>query len=124
MILVLSVTTLERLADPANVIADARRWSEQVGVAGEADDAVVETVERAGADPDFVSGESGLAGNLAAIRQRFSTDRHVFVGTDDEQRGIAQALGWEFLPCAEAAEKAGWPLVDSGHTIDSGDADE
>lgn len=100
---------LERLARPADAVADARRWSDRVGVVGDApvaDSEVVDAVE-----PDFISGEGGAAGSLAAVRQRFPSERHVFVGTADSDRDTVQALGWEYLPVAEAAEKAGWALA-------------
>lgn len=100
---------LERLARPADAVADARRWSDHVGVVDDApvaDAAVVEAVE-----PDFVSGEGGTAGSLAAVRQQFPSDRHVFVGATESDRNTAQALGWEYLPVERAAEKAGWPLA-------------
>lgn len=111
--LVFTLPVVERLADPAATIDDARRWSTIVGViADDAPDAVTGALERADADPDFVSGRKGTTGSLAAVRQRFSTDRYVVVGTDDRVRRTAQALGWEYLPLEEAAAKAGWELAD------------
>lgn len=111
MTLVLALSAVERLARPAEAVADAGRWSRHVGVAGDDRSAVTDAVERAAADPDFVSGESGLVGALSAVRQRFPTDRHVFVSADDADRPTARALGWEFLTVAEAAERAGWELA-------------
>ena len=113
MTLVITAAALERLADSAAVVADARQWSARVGIVGDdASEAVTTVVERAGADPDFVSGRKGTAGSLAAVRQRFPTDRYVVVGTDDAVRTTAQALGWEYLPIEEAAENAEWALED------------
>ena len=109
--LAITVAALERFADPATVVADARRWSTRVGVVGDAaPEEITTALERAGIDPDFVSGSKGTAGSLAAVRQRFPTDRYVVVGTDDAVRTTAQALGWEYLPLEEAAEKAEWEL--------------
>lgn len=113
--LVLTVSALERLADPPAIVADARRWSSHIGVVGGAPpDEVTGAVERAGIDPDFVSGEKGATGSLAAVRQRIATERYVVVGTDDAVRKTARALGWEYLPLEDAAEKAGWQLADAG----------
>lgn len=113
MTLLLSLSAVERLDEPAAAIADARRWSAHVGVVGDGEESVeaVEViVDDIEADPDFVAGET--IGSLATVRQRFRTDRHVVVGTSDERRDIAAALGWEYLPVEEAAEEAGWPLAD------------
>lgn len=113
MTLVFALAAIERFAQPGEAIDDARQWSRHLGVVGnKAPDEVRTTLSQAGIDPDFISGESGTAGGLAAIRQRFSTDRHVIIGTRDEDRRTAQALGWEYLSVEAAAEKAGWGLVD------------
>lgn len=112
--LVITVAALERLREPRTVVADARRWSTRVGVVGDdAPDEVSNALERASVDPDFVSGRKGTTGSLAAIRQRFPTDRYVVVGTDEEVRTTARALGWEYFPLEDAAEKAGWELDDA-----------
>lgn len=115
MTLLLSVAAVERLAAPAAAIEDARQWSDYVGVVGN-DEAATEPVEMyvdgIEADPDFVAGAA--VGSLAAVRQRFRTDRHVVVGTSDADRDVAAALGWEYLPLEEAAEKAAWALADEG----------
>lgn len=115
MTLLLSVAAVERLAAPAAAIEDARRWSDYVGVVGN-DAAATEPVEAyvdgIEADPDFVAGAA--VGSLAAVRQRFRTDRHVVVGTSDADREVAAALGWEYLPLETAAAKAEWAVVDAG----------
>lgn len=112
MTLVLAVSALERLADPAAAIEDAGRWSEHVGVVGDDYAALTTAIERAGADPDFISGDAEKAGSLASVRQRFTTDRHVYVSADADERPTVTALGWEFLLVDEAAENADWALVD------------
>lgn len=112
MTIVFALSAIERFVRPGAVIDDARRWSTHLGVVGnEAPDEIAATIERTRIDPDFVSGEGGTVGSLAAIRQRFPTDRHVVIGTSDEDRRTAQALGWEYLSVEAAAEKAGWELV-------------
>lgn len=114
MTLLLSVAAVERLAAPAAAIEDARQWSDYVGVVGN-DAAATESVETyvdgLEADPDFVAGAA--IGSLAAVRQRFRTDRHVVVGTSDADRDVAAALGWEYLPLETAAEKAEWTVLDA-----------
>lgn len=113
MTLLLTLSAVQRLADPGAAIADARRWSDRVGVVGDGDESVDDVeafVEGMDADPDFVAGPA--SGSLASLRQRFHTDRHVVVGTSEAHRGISAALGWEYLPVAEAAADADWALAD------------
>lgn len=113
MTLAIGLSAVERLAHPESAVGDARRWSTHVGVIGDdSPEDVTSAMEQSGADPDFVSGEGGTVGALAAIRQRFPTDRHVFVGVNDTDRQTAQALGWEYLSIETAAEKADWNLAD------------
>lgn len=113
MTLAIKMSALEQLVRPEEAVGDARAWTENVGVVADvAPDELESQVRAAGVEPDFVSGERGQAGTLAAIRQRFPTDRHVFVGTTNKDRETAEALGWEYTPIEEAAEKAEWGLVD------------
>lgn len=112
MTLVLALSAVNRLTNPAEAIQDAGRWSDHVGIVGDDYGQLTAAIERAGADPDFVSGEAEKAGSLASVRQRFATDRHVYVSADDAERPTVTALGWEFLSIAEAAESADWSLVD------------
>lgn len=112
MTLLMTVTAVSQLADPGAAIDDARRWSDRVGVVGdgaESIDDVEAYVDDVDADPDFVAGPS--SGSFASLRQRVHTDRHVVVGTKEDQRGIAAALGWEYLSVEEAAENAEWQLA-------------
>lgn len=113
MTLVFAFAALERLVSPEEAVESSKAWSEAVGVVADMDPQKLKTrLERTGAEPDFVSGEFGSAGSIAAIRQRFPTERHVFVGTTEEHQNVAQALGWEYLPVEEAAEKAEWSLTE------------
>lgn len=115
MTLVFALTALERLVMPDDALESSKAWSEYVGVVADLEPDELKTrIEQTGAEPDFVSGKRGTAGSIAAIRQRFPSDRHVFIGTTEEHENVAQALGWEFLPLREAAEKAEWSLRDSG----------
>lgn len=113
MTLVIDFAALRRLSDPAAAVDNARRWSAGVGVVGEDYEALTAFLEREGVEPNFVAGERGLVGGLTAVRQRVTTDRHVFVGTTDEARSNAAAVGWEYIDVEEAAEKAEWGLTDT-----------
>jgi hypothetical protein len=111
MTLVIGFDALRQLSDPAAAVEDAGRWTVEVGVAAEDYDELRAFLDREGVEPEFVAGERGLIGGLAAVRQRVTTDRHVFVGTTDEDRATAEAVGWEYLAVETAAEKAGWGLT-------------
>lgn len=112
MTLVIALAALRRLSDPAAAVADADRWTAGVGVTAEDHDELTTFLDREGVEPDFVSGERGVIGGLAAVRQRVNTDRHVFVGTTAEAKATAETVGWEYLDLEEAATKAGWHLAD------------
>lgn len=110
--LVFKRAALERLAHPPRVFEDARQWTEVIGlVSDEAPERLSSYADREGIDPDFISSAGGQTGGLAVVRQQFPTDRHVFVGTTDEDRQLSNSLGWEYLPVTEAAEAAEWPLA-------------
>lgn len=112
MTLVFTRTALERLADPAAAVADAQAWTAVIGlVSDEAPEQLSGYADREGLDPDFLSSAGGQSGGLAVVRQQFATDRHVFVGTTDADRGLAGSLGWEYLDVEEAADAADWTLA-------------
>lgn len=122
MTLLLTVGAVRSLEDPAAAISDARAWSEHVGVVGddaEPVDDVRAFVDGIEADPDLVAGQVG--GSLADVRQRLRTERHVLVGTTDEQQSIATALGWEYESIESAAAAAEWDLADATDDVDGRD---
>jgi hypothetical protein len=114
MTLVIGFAALRQLSDPAAAVEDASHWSAGIGVAADDHDKLRTFLEQEGVEPGFVSGERGVIGGLVAIRQRVTTDRHVFVGTTDEDRATAEAVGWEYLDVEEAAAKAEWNLTAEG----------
>ncbi|MCQ4334738.1 hypothetical protein KM295_14875 [Natronomonas sp. F2-12] len=109
MTLVLKQAALERLVDPPQAIAEAKRWTEYIGITA---DKTTQTqrshIEGEDLDVDFI-GEN-LVSDLATARQRFPTERHVFIGESDEDRKAAQSLGMEYLSITEAADNAEWTL--------------
>ncbi len=114
MTLAFELTALRRLSHPSAAVDDAHEWSENVGIVTEGSPAaVMDFANRWNIDEDFTSGERGLAGSLAVVRQQFPTERHVFVGASDADRALAQSLGWEYIDVTEAATKAGWELEDN-----------
>jgi hypothetical protein len=111
MTLAFELSALRELADPNAVFNEARRWSEYVGVVSEEPTYVVTNFTRKRRiRQDFFSGPKGKGESLASVREQFGTDRHVFVGTTETDRDLADEHGWEYLDVAEAAEAAEWAL--------------
>ena len=112
MTLAFELTALQALADPGEVFADARQWSRYVGVVSEEPTYVVTNFTRKRRiRQDFFSGPKGKDESLESVKRQFDTDRHVFVGTGEADRKLADDLGWEYLPVEEAVEAAGWELA-------------
>ncbi|MFC4408746.1 DUF7124 domain-containing protein [Haloarchaeobius iranensis] len=109
MTLALELSALERLANPEAVFDDARRWSKYVGVVSDKPTYVVTNFTRKNRiRQDFFSGPRGKGESLESVGEQFDTDRHVFVGTTDEDAALADEVGWEYLPIEDAADAAGW----------------
>jgi hypothetical protein len=113
MTLAFELEALKRLKRPDEVFADARSWSEYVGVVSDKPTYVVTNFTRKNRiRQDFFSGPRGKRESLENVGRQFDTDRHVFVGTDEDDREVAEDVGWEYLPLDDAAEAAGWELGD------------
>ena len=114
MTLAFELEALERLARPGEVFSDARTWSEYVGVVSEQPTYVVTNFTRKNRiRQDFFSGPRGREESLENVKAQFDTDRHVFVGIDDEDAALADAVDWEYLPVERAAGAAEWELGDA-----------
>lgn len=113
MTMALTYDAIKRVEDPQYVIADARGWADWIGIVGDVSTPVIQQFQRnAGIDVDFFGGsDTGPAERLADIGRRsmFYAERMVVVGLEDDA-WIADAADWEFVPLAEAADKAGWEL--------------
>ncbi|PSP50426.1 hypothetical protein BRC75_00865 [Halobacteriales archaeon QH_7_69_31] len=124
MTLLLTVSAVRRLDEPAAAVAEARAWSEHVGVVADGGEPVADVrqfVDGIEADPDLVAGQ--LSGSLADVRQRLRTDRHVLVGTTERQQAVAAALGWGFQHVEAAADAAEWSLSEADGPDDSNETD-
>jgi hypothetical protein len=111
MTLAFELEALKRLAQPDEVFTDARTWSKYVGVVSEKPTYVVTNFTRKKRiRQDFFSGPRGKQESLENVKRQFDTDRHVFVGTNEEDEALAGEVDWEFLDVEDAAEAAGWTL--------------
>jgi len=106
--LAFDLAALRRVADPAAAVADARRWSEHVGVVTDRPPYVLTKFTREHAvENDFPPEPAAAAETLDHMRTHHDTERYVFVVPDD---ATPTAEGWEPLPLSEAVERAGWEL--------------
>nr|WP_224334484.1 hypothetical protein [Haloprofundus halobius] len=112
MTLAFELEALKRLADPNMVFNDARQWTKYVGVVSEKPTYVVTNFTRKERiRQDFFSGPRGVEESLENVKRQFDTERHVFVGTTEEDRERAESTDWEYLPLEQAAEAANWDLA-------------
>jgi len=119
MTLAFDLEALKELARPDAVFSDARQWSEYVGVISEKPTYVVTNFTRKHRiRQDFFSGPRGREESLENVKDQFGTERHVYVGTSDEDAAVAEAAGWEYLAVEDAAEAAGWELGDADETAE------
>ena len=113
MTLAFELESLKELANPEAVFSDARSWSEYVGVISEKPTYVVTNFTRKNRiRQDFFSGPRGRKESLESVKSQFQTERHVFIGTTDADKELAESVEWEFLPLETAAEAAGWELAE------------
>ena len=124
MTLAFELESLRALADPSAVFDNARQWTEYVGVLSDEPTYVVTNFTRKRRiRQDFFSGPRGVRESLNNVAAQFDTDRHVFVGTTEEDRAVAEAEDWEYLSVEEAAEFADWELAAATDDEDPFDAE-
>jgi hypothetical protein len=113
MTMAVTYDAARQFADPQRVFQEARGWADWVGIVGDVDAFVINKFQRDhGIDADFFSGAGQEpAERLADIDEHsmFYAERMVLVGRPDDEP-IAERTGWEFVPLADAAEKADWDL--------------
>lgn len=111
MTLAFELEALKQLAEPDTVFTNTRQWSSYVGVVSEKPTYVVTNFTRKKRiRQDFFSGPRGKQESLTNVKQQFDTNRHVFIGTTDEDEALAEETGWEYLDIEAAAEAAEWEL--------------
>lgn len=124
MTLAFELSALQALSRPESVFDDARGWSTYVGVISEKPTYVVTNYTRKNRiRQDFFSGPRGKEDSLKSVKQQFDTERHVFIGTGEEDAELAETYGWEYLGVEEAAEAAEWTLA-SESTDESSSEDD
>lgn len=112
MTLAFELEALKSLADPQSVFTDARQWTNYVGVISDEPTYVVTNFTRQHRiRQDFFSGPRSRTESLVNIKTQFDSERHVFVGTDDEDELLADETDWEYVDIQTAADAASWKLA-------------
>jgi hypothetical protein len=111
MTLAFELEALKQLRNPDNVFTDARQWTEYVGVISEKPTYVVTNFTRKHRiRQDFFSGPRTRRESLLNIKEQFESERHVFVGTTDEDEALASEADWEYVDVETAANSANWAM--------------
>lgn len=119
MTLAFDLSALRALATPSTVFANTRQWTTYTGVVSDEPTYVVTNYTRKRRiRQDFFSGPEGKRGTLESVKEQFESERYVFIGTDEEDAAVAEAVGWEYLDVAEAARAADWELADEAAADD------
>jgi hypothetical protein len=112
MTLAFELAALKELQSPDSVFTDARQWTNYVGVISEKPTYVVTNFTRKHRiRQDFFSGPRSREESLENIKDQFDSERYVFVGTTEEDEGLAEQTGWEYVNVEGAAEAANWQLA-------------
>ncbi len=111
MTLAFELEALKQLRNPDNVFTDARQWTEYVGVISEKPTYVVTNFTRKHRiRQDFFSGPRTRRESLLNIKEQFESERHVFVGTTDEDEQLAADADWDYVDVETAADSANWGM--------------
>ena len=112
MTLAFELEALKALHSPDAVFTDARQWTNYVGVISNKPTYVVTNFTRKHRiRQDFFSGPRDRKESLLNIKDQFDSERHVFVGVDEDDKALAEETGWEYVDVETAADAAGWELA-------------
>ena len=108
--LAFSVSAIERLDSPGAVFADARAWSESIGIIDDDAERITQIVAKHDLQDDFDMYDRDRWFALEELCETTTTPRHVYVGASDDDMRVATMFCWEYVRVSEAAEQAGWTL--------------
>lgn len=126
MTLAFELDALYRLADPEVAVRESDAWAASVGIVSDTiPDQIPPFADKIDVVPAFIGSVTGKSDGLGVVRQQYLAERHVFVGSTDDDRAAARSLGWEYLDISDAADEAGWSLAaaDGRWRSASGDAE-
>lgn len=117
--LAFELAAARRLADPEGAVAEARAWSDNVGIVTDRPPHVLTKFTRDNyIRNDFEPATEPAEVTLDHLVEHFETDRFVFVAADAE----TAPGGWEHQSIEAAAAEAGWELLAEPDTDDGADA--
>ena len=108
--LAFAVSAIERLDSPGAVFADARAWSESIGIIDDDAERITQIVAEHDLQDDFDMHDRDRWFALEELCETTTTPRHVYVGASDDDMRVATMFCWEYVRVSEAAEQAGWTL--------------
>jgi len=109
--LAFSLSAIERLDSPGAVFADARAWSESIGIIDDDTERITQIVAAYDLQDDFDMHDRDKWFALEELCETTATPRHVYVGASDDDMRVATMFCWEYVRVAEAAAQAGWTLA-------------
>ena len=110
--LAVSLAALDELARPKSALEDANTWARHVGIVTSKPSFVERRRVREADYPQaFLSGPRTRAEALTTVRNRFDTERYVFLGTCEDDERIAAECGWTYRSLLDAATAADWRLA-------------
>lgn len=108
--LAFSLSAIDRLDAPSAVFADARAWSESIGIIDDDTERITQIVAEHDLQDDFGMHDRDKWFALEELCETTATPRHVYVGASDDDMRVATMFCWEYVRVSEAAEQAGWTL--------------
>jgi len=119
MTLAFDLEALKALEDPQAVFTGARQWTNYVGVISSEPTYVVTNFTRKHRiRQDFFSGPRSREESLVNIKTQFDSERYVLVGTEANDRSLAEETDWEYVDVETAADAADWELATATATVD------
>jgi hypothetical protein len=119
MTLAFDLEALKALEDPQAVFTGARQWTNYVGVISSEPTYVVTNFTRKHRiRQDFFSGPRSREESLVNIKSQFDSERYVLVGTEANDRSLAEEADWEYVDVETAADAADWELATATATVD------
>lgn len=107
--LAFDLSALNVLHSPRDVITGSYAWADNIGIlTDEPIDEVIDFKRGYRVQTDFTSGARTLSDSISDTFRMIATDRHIYVGTAESHREVAEMNNWEYLSVGQAAESAGW----------------
>lgn len=111
--LAFDISALSSLKDPREVMTGSYAWADNIGIlTDEPIDEIIDFKTGYKIQTDFTSGARSLSESISDTFRMIATDRHIYVGTDNTHREVAEMNNWEYLSVEQAAKSAGWEMSD------------